>query len=157
MCLAVITSLWNFLMAKWPTSSIPVTSDFPLRASELAKIRSRVLIPFASSPYWTMKLSRGLVIRTSAVHSNRLGALKTMSGVLLWEILLSSEWMELAKSFCCCWLNSGTVLMCSPGWEADRGFIRCSELRNCDMWQMLHSQAPIARILNASLLQSIKF
>lgn len=43
-CLVVTTSLWNFLMARWPTSRIPVTSDFPCRASELARIRSRVLI-----------------------------------------------------------------------------------------------------------------
>ena len=43
-CLAVTTSLWNFLMARWPSSRIPVTSDFPCRASELARIRSRVLI-----------------------------------------------------------------------------------------------------------------
>lgn len=43
-CLVVTTSLWNFLMARWPASRIPVTSDFPCRASELARIRSRVLI-----------------------------------------------------------------------------------------------------------------
>lgn len=131
-------------MARWLSSRIPVTSDFPCKASELARIRSRVLILFiTSSPFWKMKLSCGLVILNLAAHSNHLEALKKeVWGPTLRESALIRRLgpaylsIYLPIFFFKFWDYSNVQPVLRTLNEANCGFIRCSEFRNWDIWQM---------------------